>query len=81
MKLNDAVAEQLKTPIIMTWNNIAGDAMEFVTSNEQAMEMVLDANRMEMFGYAEADKIVQELAREHGFGDVIDFFSSRIRLY
>lgn len=80
MTLNNAVAEQLKTPIIMTWNNIAADAMEFVTSNEEALEMVLDANRMAMFGYTEADAIISDLVREYSFGEIVEFLSARIRL-
>jgi len=81
MQLDNTVVEQLRTPVYMTWEHIAPDAGELVSSNEEALEMVLDANRMAVSGYDEADRLVQDLASEHGFGNVIDFLSAQIRLY
>lgn len=71
---------ELQNPIRTTWNNIAGDAMEFVESNEDAMEMVLDANRMTMFGYPEADILISTLLQEYRFSEIIKIACDKFKL-
>lgn len=80
-KLNHEVIEMLRMPIWMVWSGIAPDALDFVKSDEEAMEMVLDAGRLEMYGESEANELVRELFKEHGFSKVCSFLSKEMRLY
>jgi hypothetical protein len=71
----------LKKAVLITWDTIAADAMEFVESNEEAMEFVLDAQRMTMNGFPEADKKVEELVGKYGYSDVIKALCKKFDLF
>lgn len=81
MPVHTDIIEAIKNPIRMTWSNIAADAAEFVTSNEEAMEMVIDANRLTMFGYKDADGIIRKMITDSGYPEVLSALSKQIRLY
>jgi hypothetical protein len=81
MKLDATVISQLNQAVYATWNYIGSDAMEFCESNGDAIEMVLDADRMTTCGNApEADALVSELIKEHGYSKVSKFLSKNFRL-
>ena len=81
MKLTKENIADLKPAITGTWCQIAGDAYEVCDDdNEIAMELVLDANRMHIAGYKEADAMLSDLCMEHGFGIVRKELSDAIQL-
>jgi ribosomal protein S3 len=81
MKLDQEFLEKVRGPIHQTWQYIYPDAE--VSSNAEAMELVLDANRMEMNlgekGKA-ADKLIAEACKEHGYQKVDRFLCKHIKL-
>ena len=75
------VTENTRNAIIRTWLSIAPDAYEICDDdNEIAVEMVLDASRLTMNGFAEADAEIKTLCAEHGFGEVREALSKKIQL-
>jgi len=81
MKLDATVITELKQPILATWNYIGSDAMEFVQSNAEAMEMVLDAGRLTTCGNSpRAQELIDVLFKEHGYSKVSKFICKNIRL-
>lgn len=72
--------DKLRPAVFQTWNNVAADAIGFVESNEEAMEMVLDANRMSMFGYPDADKQISELLKVYDFSEIIKAMCREFKL-
>jgi hypothetical protein len=82
MKLDQEFLDKVSGPIRETWQHIYPDAE--VGSNAEAMELVLDANRMEMNLGAkgrEADKLISEATKEHGYKKVDKFLCKHIQLY
>lgn len=76
-----AITEQTRRAIVNTWDSIAGDAYEMCEGdNEIAVELVIDASRLEMAGYPDAGKEISELCKAHGFGVVRAALSKRIQL-
>ena len=60
---------------------IAGDAYEMCEGdNEIAVELVIDASRLEMAGYPDAGKEISALCKAHGFGVVRAALSKTIQL-
>jgi hypothetical protein len=82
MKLDTTVIAQLNVPINNVWGHIADDAYEAGgrVSNTEAMEMVLDANRMSTFGHKDAETLVDELCKEHGYVKVNKFLCKHFKL-
>jgi uncharacterized membrane protein YcaP (DUF421 family) len=81
MKLDQEFLEKVRGPIQSTWQYIYPDAE--VSSNAEAMELVLDANRMETnLGAAgkAADQLISEACKEHGYQKVDKFLCKHIRL-
>lgn len=75
------VTETTRCAILGTWDSIAWDAYEICEGdNEIAMEMVLDASRLTMNGFAEADAEIKSLCVKHGFGEVREALSKEIQL-
>jgi hypothetical protein len=75
------ITDSTRFAILATWDGIAGDAYELCEGdNEIAMELVLDANRLTMNGYAEADLEISTLCAKHGFGLVRETLAKKIRL-
>jgi hypothetical protein len=80
MKLDKKVIEELKSPIVTTWNCIASDC-DFVENNMDALEMCIDANRLATFADASADALIHNLCVEHGYANVLDFLDKHIKIY
>jgi hypothetical protein len=67
--------------IYAVWDYIAADAYELCEDdNEIAVELVLDAGRLAMQGYADADAEIKQLCAEHGFGTVRSVLSKKMQL-
>jgi len=80
MKLDQAVVTRLRQPMGKTWNYIGSDAMEFCTSNAEAIEMCIDAGRLETCGNdKEASQLISELCKEHTYPKVLKFLSKNFR--
>jgi hypothetical protein len=79
--MNITVTDSTRFAILDTWGSIAGDAYEICEGdNEIAMELVLDASRLAMNGFEEADAEIRTLCMEHGFGEVRAALSKKIQL-
>lgn len=90
IKLNDEFAKSVAPTIYFVWGQIAPDAMEFCTDNEQALEMCLDADRILQFcePYSAGKKTVEEGIKahadlkaafaEHGFNKVLKFLNKHV---
>jgi hypothetical protein len=75
------ISKDTQFAILSTWDSIADDAYELCEGdNEIAVELVLDANRLTMNGYAEADAEISALCAAHGFGTVREQLSKKMRL-
>ena len=75
------VSKSVENAILDTWDYIAADAAELCEgSDEIAMEFVIDADRLSMQGFTEANNTVKALARKHGFGTVRRELARRIPL-
>ena len=75
------VTDSTRFAIRNTWDSIAWDAYEICEGdNGIAMEMVLDANRLTMNGFEEADLEIHTLCAQHGFGEVRQSLSKQIPL-
>lgn len=71
----------LKQGIVMLWGGLAPDAEEFCENdNEIAMELCLDARRLEMNGYMEAQRQLDALLEQYDWGDIRYSLSKQIQL-
>lgn len=80
MQLDDKLVLRLRRPMNITWQQIAPDLYECCPNldNEEAIEMCIDANRLAFNGEdEEADILVRELCKEHGYHTVLKFLSSK----
>jgi len=76
-----AITEQTRRAILSTWDDIASDAYDMCDGdNEIAVELVIDASRLEMAGYPDAGKEISALCKAHGFGVVRAALSKTIQL-
>lgn len=75
------ISNELIHAIRSVWSQIVHDAMDVgVCDNEEALEMVLDANRLETFGHEEEDKELHELFKQHGHTEVFCELNERVQL-
>lgn len=75
------ISRATENAIYATWDSIADDAYEICEGdNTVAMELVLDASRLTMNGYAEADMEIKTLCVEHGWAEVCEALAKRIQL-
>jgi len=75
------ITKSLENAVLDTWNYLAPDAEELCEGdNTVAVEFVIDAGRLSMQRFPEADQAVKELIKQHGFADVRRALSDRIPL-
>jgi len=75
------ITKATQQAIYATWDYIAADAYELCEGdNEIAVELVLDASRLAMQGYADADAEIKQLCAEHGFGTVREVLAKKMQL-
>jgi hypothetical protein len=86
MDIKEGVGK-LVEPVLVVWNAIGWDVESSLQEageeldNESAIEMCLDANRLLINANdAEAEELLNQLCREHGFGRVVNELSQRITL-
>lgn len=75
------ITKNTENAIYATWDSIADDAYEICEGdNTVAMELVLDASRLTMNGFAEADAEIKTLCVEYGWSEVCEALAKRIQL-
>lgn len=78
MNLNKQFLDAVKPAIYSTWGQIAADAM--VEDNHEAIELVLDADRLSYAGFDHADSLVKKAIEENGWTPVCVMLSAHIAL-
>lgn len=87
MNLDKDTLALIKDPIFRTWENI-GSELEALCledgggriTNAEALEATLDADYVAMYGSKEANKIIHDLFKEHGYDKAMAFFKKNIKL-
>ena len=86
MLLNAALVTRLNAPMWATWGEISSDFYELCSecgaraTNAGAIEMVIDANRMTTLGKdKEADDMIGEAIKEHGYKKVDTFLKKNFK--
>ena len=86
MDLNEGL-DKLVQPVLVVWNAIGHDVeaslqdMGEELDNEAAIEMCLDANRLLLNGNDQAaEDLLNQLCRDHDFGQVVKGLSQRVVL-
>lgn len=80
--LDEKVVERLSPHIIEVWNQIGHDAEGFITSNMEAVEICLDAGRMDyLINQKEAYQFYESLVEQHGYVPVLEFLSKHVSLW
>ena len=75
------ITDKTEAAIYAVWDAVAADAYEICEGdNEIAIELVLDAGRLTMEGYADADAEISKLNAELGFAEVRAALAKRIQL-
>lgn len=82
-QLNQAFVERVRQPIHRVWNSIAADMMDDEDiDNENVIEWCIDADHLELIAYdKEANDLVREQCKIHGYTRVLKFLSKHISLY
>lgn len=76
-----AISRATENAIYATWDYISSDAYDMCDGdNSVALELVLDANRLTMNGYAEADTELKSLYEKFGWGKVLKTLSKKLQL-
>lgn len=75
------ISPATENAIYTTWDYIASDAYDMCEGdNSIALELVLDANRLTMNGYAEADTELKSLYEKFGWEKVFKTLSKKLQL-
>jgi len=75
------ISKETLNAIAITWDYIAADAYEMCEDdNEIAVEMTIDAGRLKMNNYADAQNEVRSLINAHGYAPVLAAISKKLQL-
>ena len=82
-QLNQAFVTRVRQPITRVWNSIAADMMDDEDiDNENVIEWCIDADHLELIAEdKEANDLVREQCKIHGYTRVLKFLSKHISLY
>lgn len=76
----DVHMKVLTHAIYQTWGAVAADLPEEI-DNQEAMEVCIDADRLESLGNSwEANEILKDAIKMHGYSAVFDFLCSEIQV-
>ena len=75
------VSKETLNAIASVWDGFGSDGYEAASDNAEAIELVLDANRLLMNGYPEAESEIDDLLVNMSFGDLVEKLSKMIRIY
>ena len=78
MELNEKFVQVMKGPICQAWQAIAEEGIE--ASNAEALEMAIDADRLATFVSQDANDLLKEAIKEHGYKKVFDLLKRNISL-
>ena len=81
-QLNQAFVVRVKTPIRHVWNSIAADMMDDEDiDNESCIEWCIDADHLELIAHdKEANDLVREQCKIHGYTRVLKFLAKNIQV-
>jgi len=75
------VSKQAKAAIQSTWDSIAHDVYDSCDGdNEIAMELVLDAKRLALWGFEDEQLEVSSLCQTHGYHNVLKALAAQMQL-
>lgn len=75
------VSKETRYAIADVWGSFGSDGYEAASNNSEAIELVLDANRLSFNGFPEAEAEIKELLVNMNFGDLVSELSKMIRIY
>lgn len=86
MQLDQAFIKRMQQPMWQTWNSIGYDIIACMQecgeelTNEQAIESCCDANNLWLNGNdKEADQLMFEMCRKHGYVEVQEFLCKHFK--
>lgn len=86
MQLDNVFIARMQQPMRQTWNSIGYDIIECMNAcgedltNEQAIESCTDANNLWLNGDdKEADELVRQMCKEHGYVKVQEFLCKHFK--
>ena len=79
MELNNDFLKQVEPAILAGWDYINAD-IPGEADNHEAIETTIDANRLTMIGYKDADQLIMQAVKEHGYSKVMKFLVKNIPL-
>ena len=75
------VSQDTLRAIDSVWGGFGSDGYEAASDNAEAIELVLDANRLSFNGYPEAEAEIKGLLVNMQFGELVEKLSKMIRIY
>lgn len=75
------ISNETKAAMNQVWHSIAPDVYDSVTCNEECIELVLDANRLEFHGFPEAQKEVSFIMDLLGVSRAYVEIAKEVQLY
>lgn len=72
------ISTNLKHAIYAVWNDIAYDIS--VGDNDEAVEVCIDAKRLDYFGHPEAQTEVSALIDKHGYTETLEMLAKEVTL-
>jgi hypothetical protein len=75
------VSKETRYAIATVWGSFGSDGYEAASNNAEAIELVLDANRLSFNGYPEAEAEIKKFLVNMNFGDLVSELSKMIRIY
>ena len=76
-----AVSQDTLRAINSVWDYFGSDGYEAASNNAEAIELVLDSNRLSFNGYPEAEAEIKGLLVNMQFGELVEKLSKMIRIY
>lgn len=82
-QLNQEFVNRVRQPITCVWNSIAADVHDDEDiNNENVIEWCIDADHLELIGGdKEANDLVREQCKVHGYTRVLKYLARNIILY
>lgn len=81
-ELNEAVVARLARPMAQVWDQISMEIGDEIENNSEAVELVIDANRLDLLGNdREADDLVRALIEAHGYEAVLAYLGAHVVLH
>lgn len=86
MQLDNAFLRLVSPGIYAVWNTIGNDVMNCAeecgesVSNGEAIESCIDADRLAMYGYADANGVIDSAIKDQTYDKTMKFLKKNIKL-